>query len=113
MGGEERSVILDLNLRITRGNVAADCDEFAGEVGRLLLLALKMQVHLFTVAGKKLRQAEFRLMAQTLRGGLHLRLLEFDMADEFSGVILGIEGRAIAPQGLLIEHADHATRRDD
>ena len=35
-------------------------------------------------------------MAEALGGGLRFRLLEFDMADEFGGVVLGVEGGAIA-----------------
>ena len=72
-----------------------------------------MELHLLAVAGEELRQAELGLMAKSLRGGLHLRLLEFDMSDEFGGFVLRIEGRAVAAQGLLVLHADHATGGDD
>ena len=96
MGGEKGGVILHLDLRITRGDVAADRDELSREVGRLLLLTLEMQIHLLAVAGEELRQAEFGLVAQALRGGLYLGLLEFDMADEFGGVILGVKVSTVA-----------------
>ena len=57
---------MHLDLRITRGDVAADRDELSREVGRLLLLALEMQIHLLAVAGEELCQAESGLVAQTL-----------------------------------------------
>ena len=52
-------------------------------------------------------------MTKALRRPFQLGFLEFDMADEFRRIVLRIEGRAIAAQGLLIEDAHHATGGHD
>ena len=94
----------------SRDGTRAEHDLLAGEFGGFGGLACQAQPDKPSVAGEKLRQAGLLEMPHPVGRTDGPRLLEFDVPDEFRDVRLEVEGRGVAAQGLLAEHADDAAR---
>jgi hypothetical protein len=81
ISGDVGRLLLDFDPRDPGGEVATQRDARAGEIGRSLLLAAKLESDGLAVARVEFGESDLGLMAETLGRALGLRLVDLDMAD--------------------------------